>query len=299
MGNAKAKEVERLAASFILSFLLGAPLSAALMPAPKRLAVREVEVKADDAAPFLSRPVAVVCDERSIYVLDSADADIKIYSRAGAYQRTIGRKGQGPGEFRLPNDLDVFGGRLYVADSANRRLQVLDTDGKYMGGFPLGMTPWRILVLSGDRILVAGLPSGRARDEKIVNCFRRDGTPVWRAVDSLRSGDAVHDALRNQIFIRRAPGGGFRVVRSFDDRVVRTMNADGFRTGEAATPESGLPLKKIEVPTSGGQKKSVKGFCWSCAADGERLYILSPEYTDDHDLGPGKTIAVFGGVHGA
>ncbi len=157
---------------FLLCFFFGASLSAAaLMPAPKRLAVREVEVKTDAAAPFLSRPVAVVCDEGSVYVLDSADADIKIYSRDGAYRRTIGRKGQGPGEFRLPNDLDVFGGRLYVADSANRRLQILDADGEYVGGFPLGMTPWRILVLSDDRILVAGLtfrPCARREDHQLL-----------------------------------------------------------------------------------------------------------------------------------
>ena len=59
---------------------------------------------------------------------------------------------------------------------------------------------------------MAGLTSGRAPDEKILSCFRRDGTPVWRAVDPLRSGDAVHDALKNPVFIRRAPGGGFRIV---------------------------------------------------------------------------------------
>jgi len=260
---------------------------------PKRRAVREIQPKTGVEAPFLSRPVSIVCDAESVYVLDSADADIKIYSRDGAFRRTIGRKGQGPGEFRLPNDMDVFDGRLYVADSANRRLQILDAGGKLLGGFGLGMAPWRILALGDDRILVAGLPSGRSRSEKLISCYRRDGTPVWQAVDPLQSGDPVHDALRNQIFIRRSPGSGFRLVRSFDDRVIRTMNADGFRTGEAAVPEADLPFKKITVPTAGGQKRMLQGFCWSCAADGGRLYILTPEYTDDHDLGPGKLIAVF------
>ena len=232
-----------LTASVLFCASLGA---AALMPAPKRLAVREVEVKPDAAAPFLSRPAAVVCDGGSVYVLDSADADIKIYSRDGACPRD---RPEGPGSrgFRLPNDLDVFGGRLYVADSANRRLQILDADGEYVAGSPRDDPLAR--PCPERRQDPPGRPSFRPRaDEKIISCFREDGTPVWRAVDPLRSGDAVHDALRNQVFIRRAPGGGFRIFRCFDDRVVRTMNADGFRTGEAATPESGLPLKKLEVP---------------------------------------------------
>jgi hypothetical protein len=260
----------------------------------ERLAVHEIQPKSGAAAPFLSRPASIVCDDESVYVLDSADADIKIYARDGAFRRTIGRKGQGPAEFRLPNDLDVFGGRIYVADSANRRVQILDAGGRLLGGFGLGMTPWRILVLDEDRILVAGLPSGRSRGEKLISCLRRNGTPLWQAVAPLQSGDPVYDALRNQVFIRKSPGGGVWFVRSFDDRVIKMMNADGFRTAEAAAPEADLPFKNIAVPTAGGQKKMLRGFCWSCAADGERLYLLSPDYTEDHDLGPGNLMAVFG-----
>jgi len=259
---------------------------------PRRLAVREIQPQAGAAAPFLFRPVSVVCDKGSVYVLDSADADIKVYSRDGAFRRTIGRKGQGPAEFRLPNDLDVFGGRLYVADSANRRLQILDAGGRLLGGFGVGMTPWRILVLGDDRILVAALPSGRARGEKLIVCFRRDGTLDWQAVDSLQSGDSVYDALMNQVFLKRSPGGRFRLIRLFDDRIIRTMASDGSPTEDTPAPEAGLPFKDIVVPTANGQKRTLRGFCWSCAADGRRLYLLSPEYTDDHDLGPGRVIAV-------
>jgi hypothetical protein len=269
-------------------------MATALAGQPRRLAVREIRPQAGAAAPFLFRPVSVVCDKGSVYVLDSADADIKVYSRDGAFRRTIGRKGQGPAEFRLPNDLDVFGGRLYVADSANRRLQILDGGGKLLGGFGVGMTPWRILVLGDDRILVAALPSGRARGEKLIACFRRDGTLAWQAVDSLQSGDSVYDALMNQLFMKRSPGGGFRLIRLFDDRIIRTMNCDGFPTDDATAPESGLPFKDIAVSTAGGRKRTLRGFCRGCAADGRRLYLLSPEYTDDHDLGPGRVITVLG-----
>lgn len=258
------------------------------------MAVREIQSKTGATAPFLSRPVSIVCDEESVYVLDAADADIKTYSKDGTFRGLIGRKGEGPAEFRLPNDMDVFGHRIYVADSANRRVQILDAAGKPLGGFRLEIAPWRILVLGADKILVAGLPSARSGGGKLIRCFRGDGTPAWQAVDGADSADSVLDAFKNQIFIERTRTGGFWLVRSFDDRMIRIMNADGFRTAEAAAPESELPFKEIVVPTAKRQTKTLRGFCWSAAADRGRLYLLSPEYTDDKDLGAGKAIAVFG-----
>jgi len=275
-------------------FLMELPAVVAAAVPPGRLAIREITPRSGGAAPFLSRPVAIVCGEGVVYVLDAADGDIKVFGRDGAYRNTLGRKGQGPGEFRLPNDLDVFEGRLYVADTANRRLQILSADGKPVGGFVVGLAPWRILVLEKDRIVVAGLPSGRARDEKLLSCFREDGRLVWRAIEARRSGDAVHDALKDQVMIRRAAGGGLRVIRAFDDRAVVSLNIDGFRTGAEFVPEDGLPFQKIAVATAGGHQKTLKGLCWTAADDGGRLFLLRPGYAEDGDLGPGSAAAVLG-----
>lgn len=262
--------------------------------ATKRLAVREIQIKEGTAGPFLARPVAMACDQESVYVLDSGDADIKVYGRDGGFRRAIGRKGQGPAEFRLPNDLDVYRGRIYVADGANRRVQILDAAGRLVGGFGLALTPWRILALGEDRILISSLPSVRTGGGKIIRCFRADGALAWQTVDPVESGDSVLDAVRNQVFMKRAPGGGFRLVRGFDDRAIRTISADGYQTGEVAAPEDALPFKGIDVPTAPGRKKITRGFCWSSAADSGKLYLLSPEYTEDGDLGPGREIVVFG-----
>lgn len=285
---------ERRGALAAALFLLALPAVVTAAVRPGRLAIREITPRAGAAAPFLSRPVAVVCGEGDVYVLDAADGDIKVFGRDGAYRRTLGRRGQGPGEFRLPNDLDVFDGRLYVADTANRRLQILDVDGKPLGGFVVGLAPWRVLVLEKDRIVVAGLPSGRGRDEKLLSCFREDGRLVWRAIEARRSGDAIHDALRDQIMIRRSAGGGFRVIRAFDDRAIVSMNAEGFRTGAAFAPEEGLPFEKITVATTGGRQKTLKGLCWTAADDSRRLFLLRPGYAEDGDLGPGSVAAVLG-----
>ncbi len=67
----------------------------------------------------------------NIYILDSGNQRIQKFSPEGKYLATIGRKGQGPGEFTSPSSLDIDAkGYLYVLDSNQGRLQILAPDGK-------------------------------------------------------------------------------------------------------------------------------------------------------------------------
>jgi hypothetical protein len=262
---------------------------------PVHLTVREVPARARDSAPFLARPVAIVCDRDGIFVLDSGDADIKVFARDGSFRRSIGRRGSGPGEFRMPGDLDVLGGRIYVADCGNRRVQVLSGEGSYLEGFGLKRMPWRVLALDEDRIVVVHLPSGLSGPEKMVTCYHRNGVEAWRAADAVVSGDSVFDALRNQVLLSRSPGGGFWLVNCFDDRLIRHIGGQGALTAAASPSEADLPFRDISVPTAKGRRRTVRGFCRSCAEAGGRLFLLLPDYTEDRDLGPGRSIAVLSG----
>ncbi len=61
---------------------------------------------------------------------------ISVFDKTGRFIRTIGKTGTGPGEFRTPHSI-VFDslGRLIVADRHNHRIQILDTDGNYIGEY--------------------------------------------------------------------------------------------------------------------------------------------------------------------
>jgi len=66
-----------------------------------------------------------------IYILDSGNHRIQIFSPKGKYLRTIGRLGQGPGEFQHPFSIDIDSkGYLYILDRWNNRIQVLTPEGK-------------------------------------------------------------------------------------------------------------------------------------------------------------------------
>ncbi len=69
----------------------------------------------------------------NIYVLDEQACNIKIFDHLGNHLRTIGRKGQGPGEFAIPIFL-LFTpqGELLINDMGNRRLVFLSTEGEFL-----------------------------------------------------------------------------------------------------------------------------------------------------------------------
>ncbi len=70
-----------------------------------------------------------------IYVADSGNNKVFVFDRNGRYIKTIGKFGQGPGEFMAgtnSNGLRVSvgnNGKVYVYDCSNRRLSVFRTDG--------------------------------------------------------------------------------------------------------------------------------------------------------------------------
>jgi len=78
------------------------------------------------------RSIAVDARER-IYVLDYKEAHIKVFDKKGMYIRTIGRRGQGPGELGLPRNLIVTKkNEIMVEDTGNRALTFFTLDGEFV-----------------------------------------------------------------------------------------------------------------------------------------------------------------------
>jgi len=86
---------------------------------------------------MLNRPQDVkAADDGTFYVLDSGDVCIKVYDKDGTFIRTIGQKGQGPGDFGFLLYIALStDGRIFVMDPVNRRVSVFQVSGEYVGGF--------------------------------------------------------------------------------------------------------------------------------------------------------------------
>ncbi len=73
-----------------------------------------------------------------VYVLDSQLSEIRIFSANGEHLRTIGRAGEGPGEFRSAMSMFFLpGGKIGVNQMMPARVAVLGRDGKAYADLPL------------------------------------------------------------------------------------------------------------------------------------------------------------------
>ena len=77
-------------------------------------------------------PASLVVDKNNnIYVLDSREANIKVFNEHGKFLRTIGSKGHGPGELDVPGPMDMNQNEIAVRDAGNRRITFYSLDGEY------------------------------------------------------------------------------------------------------------------------------------------------------------------------
>ncbi len=87
----------------------------------------------------LLNPVAVATDlqRNRLYVADSKQHCIVVYdTETGLLITKFGKRGSGDGEFHYPTDVAVGpDGRIYVADTMNRRIQIFDADYKFLDKF--------------------------------------------------------------------------------------------------------------------------------------------------------------------
>ena len=144
-----------------------------------------------------------VDDNHNVYVLDGQARHVRVYDSDGTYLKTLGREGEGPGEFKVPMGVAISDGRLLVRDPANGRVQLfaLETgeheEWKYLPSEVFMSTPLyqddlgriyvditeeeqRILVMDSDgtqidTISVPGAPADFDDDKYYMNAEAESG----------------------------------------------------------------------------------------------------------------------------
>lgn len=84
---------------------------------------------------YFDEPRGIALDAGSdhIYVCDRTRHMVIMLDEKGHVLSTFGKRGggTGPGEFRFPTEVVALGGELYVLDSGNSRIQILDLRGHF------------------------------------------------------------------------------------------------------------------------------------------------------------------------
>lgn len=96
----------------------------------------------------------------SFYVADSRRQQIAVFSPTGKFIRTIGSRGEAPGEFSSVSFVMAHDDRVVVLDSRLRRLTVFDTVGTYVRTEPLrfddSYSPLPIALLRNSVLMIEG-----------------------------------------------------------------------------------------------------------------------------------------------
>jgi sugar lactone lactonase YvrE len=73
-----------------------------------------------------------------IWVADTGNCKLKLYSSQGKMLKSIGKRGEQPGEFQAPTGLCVDKeGTVYVSDAGNKRVQIFTARGRFIREFPV------------------------------------------------------------------------------------------------------------------------------------------------------------------
>ena len=74
-----------------------------------------------------------VDDEENIYICDFKEAHIKVFKKSGEYLRTIGKRGQGPGEIQRPQNIYITPkNEILINDRGARFLHYFTLSGEYL-----------------------------------------------------------------------------------------------------------------------------------------------------------------------
>ncbi len=99
-----------------------------------------------------------------ILIADRIDANVKIYDDAGNWVRTLGRLGDGPGEFRRPIAVAATGDSVFVLDARHARLSLFLMTGQFLESIAIRVIRPSGLGIAGDSLL---LIAGHGRVDEV------------------------------------------------------------------------------------------------------------------------------------
>lgn len=193
---------------------------------------------------------ALIDDQNTIYLLDSQLAQVQVFSADGTYLRTIGGRGEGPGEFNLPTDI-VFlpNGNLGIIDAFPGRVQEMTLDGtpvrSWIPGRPdgIGAGGGRVVLYNcfgnGNDLVMTGqdistnTSTGMQERTYFIARYDAEGRERVRYNASLRTWDfgriTVDEALIDYVWSRCGlmPDGRVVVNIPRTDYQLSVFNSDG------------------------------------------------------------------------
>jgi hypothetical protein len=158
---------------------------------------------------------------------------VKVFHENGTFERVIGRRGRGPGEFLRIGALGILGDTLWLSDVESRRLTMMSLEGEVLqmltflegvDGIPAGLVilPPRGFLNTGDGVVYPALPSALGTSD----IGRR--LPILTMDRSAKTFQILGyvETRHPSIAVEYGTGTMF-IVQPFEDRTLVSIAPDG------------------------------------------------------------------------
>jgi len=224
----------------------------------------------------------------NVYVLDTGNFRVQIFDSSGAYLRTVGEPGAGPGQLGDPQGMFVHpDGRIWIADTRNQRIQPYAADGTPMETLPVEFFPVDLIV-AADRIFVQRLPQATLvygpDPEPLIGVIDRAGNPTGGFVDAVPATIGILYMLENMLAMAPGPDGGIAVSNTHFSSRIRVYGAGGRLTDEIPVlykAEAWAPLGRrpaeVNDASIGRLARTSGGLAWD---ERRKLFWFLAGYVD-------------------
>lgn len=146
---------------------------------------------------ILLKPEKIMASDELIFILDRGDETIKVFSTTGVLKKTIGGKGEGPGEFLSAISFSLNQDHVFVLDSMSERIHVFSRNGlqyiesrRFKGYFDSGSSYDIALAGSGECFIARN--SG-IKGDKLVTRLDKSLSPMISFLDCLPAYENIKD----------------------------------------------------------------------------------------------------------
>lgn len=198
---------------FILLIIFLSGCGREKVPTIEEIIIEDAETIISFDDDLLASPIDLVLDNTgTLYIIDTQLNQILKVGEDAREHKIIGRQGQGPGEFNMPVRIYINNDILHVIDYGNNRIQTLDTDGKFLGGYPIPPDAIAAIphIVSDDKVAVVTYGNRKAlvalydREGNVIQTFGEpvvDHTRIWdfTKIKSEINRGGIPDELRNNV----------------------------------------------------------------------------------------------------
>jgi len=205
----------------------------------------------------LGRPTTVSVGRSDVAVVDAADTRILVLDLDGRLKHALGRRGEGPGEFRRIDALQRHHDTLIVHDGGLRRITIFAPTGRLvrltqmptlrdplaaLAPLPLGVTS------SGNYVAI---PDRRIKDRSNLNAANRTAVALYSPDGTFLRDLTGVEILRRFIEIREPEASVLVPQPLSDDPVIAARDLDGDvlvidrRVADRDAPVDSITIRRV------------------------------------------------------